>query len=190
MFNVPLKSKPENVCVSMPEPKSKDKIMVLVSHPDDEWLSCSGFLQRAVKNNARVKVVIATLGEWSRAYSYLDNGRLKSFFNQLGKKRAKEALAAMKKIGLSANSGSLPVRQAGAHGGKNEDVIFLGYPGGHLQTLFKKNWFEAFYVNYLKSDNVIFDFAFEPGAVFSGEKLFDNIKKIIFEFNIIRKIKF
>ena len=158
-------TKAVNACVSMPEPRPQDKILVVVAHPDDEWLACSGFLQRAVENKARVKVVIATLGEWSQTYSYLDKGRMKSFFASLGKKRAKETLAAVKKIGL-----------------RNEDIVFLGYPGGHLQTLFKKNWAEPFYVNYLKSDKVIFDFAFEPQAFFSGERLYENIKKIAFEF--------
>ena len=179
-------TKAGNACLSMPEPGPQDKILVVVAHPDDEWLACSGFLQRASRNGARVKVAIATLGEWSRAYSYLDNGRMKSFFASLGKKRAKETLAAMEKIGLSAPKGrDLSPRLrvgAGASGGKNEDIIFLGYPGGHLQTLFKKNWSEAFYVNYLKSDRVIFDFAYEPQAPFSGERLHENIKKIISEF--------
>lgn len=194
MFNISKKSKPslnrkklslserfyqgtkvENVCLSMPEPGPQDRILVIVAHPDDEWLACSGFLQRVVENGARTKVIIATLGEWSQTYSYLDNGRMKSFFASLGKKRAKETLAAMKLIGLSAKGGS-------ASGGKNEDIVFLGYPGGHLQTLFRKNWSEAFYVNYLKSDKVIFDFAFEPQTFFSGEKLYENIKKIVFEF--------
>ena len=174
MFNISKKpklpfyhGKPKTGIVyqTMPEPGSKDRILVLVAHPDDEWLSCFGFLERAVKNGARVKVVIATLGEWSRAYSYLDSGRMKNFFASLGKKRAKETLLVMKKIDL-----------------KNQDVVFLGYPGGHLQTIFKKNWAEAFFVNYLKSDKVIFDFAYEPGAVFSGERLYESIKKIIFEF--------
>ncbi len=158
-------TKAGNICLSMPEPGPQDSILIIVAHPDDEWLACSGFLQRAVKNGARTRVVIVTLGEWSQAYSYLDNGRMKSFFASLGKKRAKETLSAMKKIGL-----------------RNGDIIFLGYPGGHLQTLFKKNWTEAFYVNYLKSDKVVFDFAFEPGALFSGEKLHESIKKIINEF--------
>lgn len=183
-------AKVDNVCLSMPEPGPQDKILVVVAHPDDEWLACSGFLQRAVKNGAKTKVVIVTLGEWSQAYSYLDNGRMKSFFASLGKKRAKETLAAMKKIGLSADSrpASLGPPYGGASlstgraGGKTEDVVFLGYPGGHLQTLFKKNWTEAFYVNYLKSDKVVFDFALEPGAPFSGEKLYESIKKIIVEF--------
>src|SRR3990170_4657333 len=149
----------------IPEPKPQTSILVLVAHPDDECLSSFGYLGRGLAVGAKVKVVIATLGEWSEAYSYLSSGSLKNFFLQLGKKRAKEALSAAAVIGL-----------------KKQDIVFLDYPGGQLQTLLNKNWSLPLYSKYLRSDRTVFDSAFEKQAVFSGEKLFELIKKIIFEF--------
>ncbi|OGY38655.1 MAG: hypothetical protein A2418_02925 [Candidatus Brennerbacteria bacterium RIFOXYC1_FULL_41_11] len=149
----------------MSEPKSSDRILLVVAHPDDEWLSCSGYLQRAVLNGAQLKIIVVTLGEWSAAYSYLDSGRLKSFFASLGAKRAKETLSALKLVG-----------------GIKENTIFCGFPSGNLHLLFKKNWAEPVFVNYLKSDKVIFDFVKEPGVAFSGKELSRILRHSILDF--------
>jgi LmbE family N-acetylglucosaminyl deacetylase len=46
----------------MPLPKAKDRILVVVPHPDDETLGMAGYMQRAVKAGATVHVVIVSDG--------------------------------------------------------------------------------------------------------------------------------
>lgn len=43
-------------------PTKKDRILVLAPHPDDEALACFGYLSRAVKNKAKIRIVVLTHG--------------------------------------------------------------------------------------------------------------------------------
>src|SRR5258708_6499796 len=50
---------------------SRDRVLVLAPHPDDESLGAGGLIQKAVAAHARVRVVIATNGEanpWAQRF--------------------------------------------------------------------------------------------------------------------------
>lgn len=70
---------------AMPVPSKKDRLLIIVPHPDDETLGVAGFIQRAVAKGASVHVVMATDG------------------NRRGKqvRRKREVTAALRLCGLS-----------------------------------------------------------------------------------------
>ena len=86
---------------------SKDRLLILAPHPDDESLATGGLIQRAVKAGAKVRVLFATDGDnnpWPQRFlerklkiSYTDRARW-------GRRRRREALAALAMLGLPKGS--------------------------------------------------------------------------------------
>jgi LmbE family N-acetylglucosaminyl deacetylase len=85
----------------------KDRLLILAPHPDDESLAAGGLIQRALKAGAKVRVLFATDGDnnpWPQRFverklqiSYTDRARW-------GRRRRKEALAALELLGLPKGS--------------------------------------------------------------------------------------
>jgi LmbE family N-acetylglucosaminyl deacetylase len=86
---------------------SRDRLLILAPHPDDESLASGGLIQRAVKAGAKVRVLFATDGDnnpWPQRFlerkiqiSVTDRARW-------GRRRRKEALAALELLGLPRGS--------------------------------------------------------------------------------------
>lgn len=70
------------------EPNSTDRILIITPHPDDETIACAGYIQRTVKNKARIKMVLVT------------DGNRRSF----GPERYEEYKEAMKILGIGEES--------------------------------------------------------------------------------------
>jgi len=86
---------------------SKDRLLILAPHPDDESLAAGGLIQRAVKAGAKVRVLFATDGDnnpWPQRFlerklqiSLADRARW-------GRRRRNEALHALELLGLPKGS--------------------------------------------------------------------------------------
>jgi LmbE family N-acetylglucosaminyl deacetylase len=82
---------------------SKDRLLILAPHPDDESLATGGLIQRAARAGAKVRVLFATDGDnnpWPQRFlerklqiSLTDRARW-------GRRRRKEAIAALELLGL------------------------------------------------------------------------------------------
>ncbi len=66
------------------KPTKKDRILVFAPHPDDESLGCFGYLVKAIKAKARVRVVVLTDG----------------YFLSQPERRYKETLQTLSEIGI------------------------------------------------------------------------------------------
>lgn len=85
---------------------ARDRVLILAPHPDDESLAAGGLIQRAVAAGARIRVVFATDGDnnpWPQRFverrlqiRHADRARW-------GRRRRKEALAALACLGLGKN---------------------------------------------------------------------------------------
>lgn len=75
-----------------------ETILIMVPHEDDEVLMCGGVIRASIKSGKKVKVVIATNGDYGDCS-----------FNK-GKRRIYESINALSLLGL-----------------QKEDIIFLGY---------------------------------------------------------------
>lgn len=149
---------------------SNDRILILAPHPDDEAISSSGIIQKAISAGAKIKIVYLTNGEYNQE-SYLIYEKkpliLKSQFIGLGKIRINEAIKAMASLGL-----------------KKEDLIFLGYPDFGTMDIFTEYWDKNKpYSNILERiSSVPYDDCKSPEAPYIGQSILGDIEDILKDF--------
>ena len=102
------------------------RALIITAHPDDETLGAGGFIQEALAKDLEVKVVIVTNGDGQKFAPFALNRKIiprADDYISLGQRRQKEALVALKQLGLD------PAQ-----------VIFLGYPDRRINQLWLANW--------------------------------------------------
>jgi LmbE family N-acetylglucosaminyl deacetylase len=85
----------------------KKCIVVFAPHPDDETLGCGGTILKQIREGSKVKIVFMTDG--ANSHSHIISSE------KLGLIRAKEAIAASKKLGV-----------------RESNLVFLGYRDSEL----------------------------------------------------------
>lgn len=101
-------------------------LMVFAPHPDDETLAAAGAIQIALKQGARIKVVIVTNGDGQVFAPPILEKRARprpGDYIRLGMRRQAESLAALRLLGVS-----------------KQDVVFLGYPDRGLFPMWLADW--------------------------------------------------
>jgi N-acetyl-1-D-myo-inositol-2-amino-2-deoxy-alpha-D-glucopyranoside deacetylase len=149
---------------------SSDRILILAPHPDDEALSSSGIIQKALLAGAKVKVVFLTNGEYNQESYMIYEKRpliLKNQFINLGKIRMNEALNAASILGLG-----------------KDDSIFLGYPDFGTMDILSEYWDKNKpYSNILERiSNVPYGECKSPDAPYIGQSILSDIEDILKEF--------
>lgn len=147
-----------------------DRVLILSPHPDDETIGTAGIIQRAVKAGSKVRVVCFTNGDNNELAFIVYEKRItfrKKEFLHMGTVRAKETIKAMDALGL-----------------KKEDIIFMGYPDFGTLTILTKYWgntrpYRSFFA---RVSQVSYPDAFSPGALFVGENILRDLKKILLDF--------
>ncbi|MCM8766398.1 MAG: PIG-L family deacetylase [Candidatus Omnitrophica bacterium] len=147
-----------------------DRILILAPHPDDETIGTGGVIQKAIKGQAEIKVVVFTNGDHNELAFIVYEKRVvfrKKEFLHLGELRRKETLQAMGLLGL-----------------KKEDIIFLGYPDRGTIEILTKYWGEVSpYKNLLtRISQVMCAECFSPNVPYVGESILEDLKKIILDF--------
>lgn len=107
-------------------PVSSQRLLVIAPHCDDETLGAGGLIAQARAAGVPVQVVFLTNGDAFPAACALVTRKLPpqaSDYLTLGKLRQKEALAALKELGVGP-----------------EAITFLGYPDRGLRALWENNW--------------------------------------------------
>jgi LmbE family N-acetylglucosaminyl deacetylase len=111
--------------VAQPRSTRPDSIVVFAPHPDDEVIGCAGIIMQALARGARVKVVAITSGDGfpaaaaGVAHKAVDQVGPDDFF-ALSRFRQMQSRTAL-----------------GILGGKDDDLILLGYPDGDLGSLYE-----------------------------------------------------
>jgi len=151
------------------------RIMVFAPHPDDEALSCSGLIRRALDRGDQVKVVLFTCGDgYIEAKAALASQHPDQAFDRdgdgdfdmidYGILRHNETLSAIRLMGLDP-----------------QDVIFMGYPdmgGGRIWTSSTPQKSP-----YTHTDKVPYDFAYNPGSSYSRSACLDDFTAIVRDFD-------
>lgn len=134
-------------------------IVVVSPHPDDEVLGTSGLLQQAHKRGVPAHVVFVTSGDGfkfgvSRYYNKV--APTPADFKSYGEMRMHESQQAVQALGLSAS-----------------DATFLGYPDRGTMAMWRDHWNtdDPFVSPYSRSDKVVYENAYDPGAPFCGHSL-------------------
>ncbi len=152
------------------ELSSKDRVLVLAPHPDDEVLGAGGVIQKALKLGAPVKVVFFTYGD-SNQWSFLLYRRhpviMPGAVEKMGLVRHDEAMAASVVLGLG------PGRLA-----------FLGYPDFGTMNIWLSHWGERPPLRGMmtRANAVPYKDAFRPGALYKGEEIVADLRAILREF--------
>jgi LmbE family N-acetylglucosaminyl deacetylase len=86
---------------------SRDRLLILAPHPDDESLATGGLIQRAVQAGAKVRVLFGTDGDnnpWPQRFLERKLQITPRDRARWGRRRRKEALAALGLLGLQRDS--------------------------------------------------------------------------------------
>jgi len=51
-----------NLMADIKEPNANDKVLIISPHPDDETIAAAGYIQRTVKNKAKIEILLVTDG--------------------------------------------------------------------------------------------------------------------------------
>ncbi|MEY4616232.1 MAG: hypothetical protein RJB66_1192 [Pseudomonadota bacterium] len=167
----PLSSKTFGVKYENLEIKSKERLLVLAPHPDDETLGAAGLIQRVLKKNGTVRTVVLTAGDGFPESATIESGKAKpeaGDYLKLGAERLKEAQAAAQLIG---------------HG--KVQVDFFGFPDAGLYSTLVPHWepTNPFRSPMTEKNHVPYDAALLFKAPQSGKIVFDQLVKILNEMN-------
>ncbi len=143
-----------------------DRVLILAPHPDDETIGCAGIIQEALAKNANIHVAYLTNGDHNELAFIVYEKRIvlsQKEFIHLGGVRKKEAIKAMKLLGLD-----------------ESELVFLGYPDFGTFTMFKDYWqenipFQSMLTRINKvpyKENFSYGLSYKPGNILADlEKL-------------------
>ena len=148
----------------------KDRILILVPHPDDEVMATGGVIQKALKAKARVKILFLTNGDHNEPAFIVYEKRLtirKGEFIHMGQVRRAESLEALKRLGLA-----------------EKDCVFLGYPDYGTMEILLRYWGDTKPFKYMltRISKVPYSNCLSPGAPYVGESILKDIEKVIKDF--------
>ncbi|MFA5092760.1 MAG: PIG-L family deacetylase [Candidatus Omnitrophota bacterium] len=143
--------------------KKDQRILILAPHPDDESIACAGVIQKALSVGAQVKIVYLTNGDHNELSFIVYEKRLtmrQGEFVHMGKVRQKEAIKAMKFLGLS-----------------EDNLVFLGYPDFGTFNIFCNHWQtkKPFRDRLTRISNVPYKDSPSYGASYSGENILKDL---------------
>lgn len=144
------------------------RLLVIAPHPDDEVLAAGGLMQQVHDAHGTVNVVYLTSGE-----GYLEGVQAQehvaaptaSEFRGYGRRREREARAALHQLGLGP-----------------ESARFLGFPNGGLHRMMSTYWSErraAFRSPYTRMDRPQKSELVLPNTEYRGEDLTQELAMII-----------
>ncbi|GAB6273655.1 MAG: hypothetical protein STSR0004_05180 [Peptococcaceae bacterium] len=149
---------------------SKQRILVLASHPDDETLAAGGIICQATSRGDAVAVVFLTNGDSFRRSLKKQMGPLSpkpvDFLN-FGYQRQKEAEQALNILGV-----------------KKENIFFLGYPDKGLEIIWRQCRERGHpYTSLATRKNVVpYQNTLSPGAPYIASAILQDLNKILTDF--------
>ncbi|HEU68451.1 MAG TPA: PIG-L family deacetylase [Candidatus Acetothermia bacterium] len=161
---------PPRVEVVAPVPGAQ-RVLVIAPHPDDEVLALGGTIAQLREGGHQVLVVFLTNGDANQAAKKLftlNPLRRAEDYRALGYRRQKEAMAALRVLGVPKNA-----------------VIFLGYPDQGLTALATRNWQrENPYTSpYTRANYPFYSNSFNRSALYCGEDLVADLVTILRRFS-------
>lgn len=156
---------------TFPSISPRTKLLIVSPHPDDEILVAGGLIQEVLKAGGEVKVVFLTSGDGSRDTVNREN-EFPDFspgeYIAVGEIRMQESLDADTSLGIPKN-----------------DIIFLGFPDGGLNSLYYKHFSTSDgndTSQTTQTDTVPYDLAYQKGQPYLGKYLVKDLQDIIQNF--------
>lgn len=131
--------------------KSPRNILVVAPHPDDEILCCANTIADHIARGDKVSIVVITDGDGK------EQGDARHSLNY-GELRRSETVAAARKLGIP-----------------QSDVMFLGFPDGHLSDLEKKGRTRSKFTSLVQTLRT----SLFPGTPYSWSGLQGALRKVL-----------
>jgi len=169
-ISMPVSSGPSNGIPAIEPFNKTDRVLIFVPHPDDETIGCAGVIQNALKSGSDLRVVYLTNGDHNQFAFIVYEKRLvfkRSAFIYLGELRKKEAIRAMKIMGLD-----------------ESNMVFLGYPDFGTFAVFARYWEHTKpYMSWLtRISSVPYKGDMSYEAVYTGESILSDLKRVLLEY--------
>jgi len=169
-FSGPVQALPKQQGAVLEPFDKEDRVLILAPHPDDETIGCAGIIQQALSAGACVRVVYLTNGDHNEFAFIVYEKRvilLKGGFISMGLLRHKEAIEAMKLLGLPENN-----------------LIFLGYPDFGTFTIFSRHWQgKKPYMSLLTRIRAVpYKENLSFGAPYTGESILEDLKEVLLRY--------
>lgn len=147
--------------------KKEDHILIFAPHPDDEAIGCAGVIQEALNAKADIRIVYLTNGDHNQFAFIVYEKRItfrKGEFIHMGEVRRREAIKAMKLLGLD-----------------EKNLIFLGYPDFGTFNIFSRYWqTKKPYRDLLtRISGVPYKENFSFGAPYIGENILRDLENVL-----------
>jgi N-acetyl-1-D-myo-inositol-2-amino-2-deoxy-alpha-D-glucopyranoside deacetylase len=147
-----------------------ERLMIVAPHPDDETLGAAGLIQAALSQGSRVHVVVVTNGDGQGLAPLALRGNLRpkpADYVTNGEIRQREALAALRRLGLPASS-----------------VAFLGYPDGAIERLWQNSWTSSCPVEaaFTRATASPYSLTHNPDARYCGDDLLADLEGLFGRF--------
>jgi LmbE family N-acetylglucosaminyl deacetylase len=148
----------------LPAATSRDRIVIIAPHIDDEAIGAGGFAIDAIENGAEVFVIFLTAGDCNRMTARLHNKKFEpsaSDYLSVGKMRIAEAHEAMRLLGIPP-----------------DHYFVLGYPDRGLRSML--NTPEAIVRSTgTKAREVPYGDAMSPGAAYTLDNVLCDLRQVL-----------
>ncbi len=160
----------EGVTTNPVELKKDDRILIVAPHPDDETLGPGGLIHSAVGKGIPVRVVMMTTGDGYKHATQVEfhvDEPAPADYQRMADVRHFETLAAMRLLGL-----------------RDEDVSFLAFGDGSVNSLWRGNWDDDNpHLSLNGATSVPYAFAYRQGTPYAGQEVVNSLVSILKEFN-------
>lgn len=163
-------SSPSGPVRLLPHMTSRDRVLVVAPHPDDECIATGGLIQQAHAAGARVHVVYLTYGDnHELAYWALRKvpALTPSQYRALAQTRHGEALSGMQSLGIS-----------------RSDLTFLGYPDAGTLRIWETTWKQGSSRYHLATGTRVVPYrdALSPGSPYNASAVIADFESVIRSF--------
>ena len=145
-------------------PTSRDRVLIIAPHIDDEIIGAGGYALDAIANGSDVYVAFLTAGDCNRFSALLVNktlGPTASSYLSVGRTRIAEAHVAMKLLGVAA-----------------DHYFILGYPDRGLKAILSDRN-AVISSKATKKRAVPYEEAMSPGSPYSFPALMADVERVI-----------
>ncbi len=149
---------------------SRQRVLVLAPHPDDETLATGGLICQATSRGNAVAIVFFTNGDsFQRSLKKQLGTRppKPGDFLNFGSQRRKEAEQALHILGA-----------------EKENIFFLGYPDHGLEVIWRRYWDRKHpYTSFMTGKNTVpYPNTLSPGAPYVAPAILQDLEKILTDF--------
>lgn len=154
----------------LPHIASRDRVLVVAPHPDDECIATGGLIQQARAAGARVQIVYLTYGDnHELAYWALRKvpALTPSQYRALAETRHGEALSGTQALGVN-----------------HSDLTFLGYPDAGTLRIWETTWKPSSSRYHLATGTRVVPYrdALSPGSPYNASAIITDFESVIRSF--------